>query len=96
LFAAPDLDDKEPRVVEDVEDVRQVLRLQLREPRRWKGRSLRPQAAMRLSFASNIQGSSIEGYDASLDTRRRCQTGLVYVDGLMASLIAAPPLRAGS
>jgi Fic family protein len=62
LFAEPQLEEIERRVVAQVEELRQRLRLQLFEPRRWFG-SLR-----RLSFARAIQGSnSIEGFDAALD-----------------------------
>ncbi|MGH3939791.1 MAG: Fic family protein [Pseudonocardiaceae bacterium] len=62
LFQAPDLDEVEFRVLDQIEDVKGRLRWQLTEPRRWYG-SLR-----RLSFARAIQGSnSIEGYEAGLD-----------------------------
>lgn len=62
LFRAPDLDDAELRVLDQIEDVKGRLRWQLTEPRRWYG-SMR-----RLSFARAIQGSnSIEGYEAGLD-----------------------------
>lgn len=62
LYASPKLDERERRVLTDIEDLRRRLRYALHEPRRWSG-SLR-----RLSFARNIQGSnSIEGYDAPLD-----------------------------
>jgi len=62
LFATPPLDGREREILAQVEDLREKLRWQLHEPRRWSG-SLR-----RLSFARVIQGSnSIEGYDAPLD-----------------------------
>src|SRR5690349_15952412 len=62
LFDAPELDGAEQRVLLQIDDLKERLRLQLHEPRRWYG-SLR-----RLSFARAIQGSnSIEGYDAVLD-----------------------------
>lgn len=62
LFTAPPLDERELKVLDQIEVLKDALRLQLREPRRWKG-SLR-----RISFARNIQGSnSIEGYIADLD-----------------------------
>lgn len=62
LFTSPEPDDRELEVLADVEDLKQRLRHQLHEPRRWYG-SLR-----RLSEARQIQGSNtIEGYDASLD-----------------------------
>jgi Fic family protein len=62
LFTAPTLDQRELKVLEDIADLKDRLRLQLHEPNRWYG-SLR-----RLSFARAIQGSnSIEGYVAGLD-----------------------------
>jgi Fic family protein len=62
LYTAPALDDREIRVLDEIEGLRKTLRWQLSEPRRWTG-SLR-----RLSFARNIQGSnSIEGFIAGLD-----------------------------
>lgn len=62
LFAVPDFDEREHEVLDDIEVLKEKLRWQLHEPRRWVG-SLR-----RLSFARALQGSnSIEGYDAKLD-----------------------------
>jgi len=62
LFTAPDLNQRELQVLEDISTLKERLRHQLHEPNRWYG-SLR-----RLSFARAIQGSnSIEGYVAGLD-----------------------------
>lgn len=62
LFEAPKPDAAEQRVLGEIEELKDKLRWQLHEPRRWYG-SLR-----RLSFARAIQGSnSIEGFDAALD-----------------------------
>ena len=62
LFQAPELDSREHQVLEEIETLKQSLRYQLNEPRRWSG------ALRRMAFARNIQGSnSIEGYDAALD-----------------------------
>ncbi len=62
LFRTPKLQDPERAVLDDIEDLKERLRLQLHEPKRWTG-SLR-----RLSFARAIQGSnSIEGFEAELD-----------------------------
>lgn len=62
LFQAPELDSREHKVLEEIEKLKQSLRHQLNEPRRWSG------ALRRMAFARNIQGSnSIEGYDAALD-----------------------------
>ena len=62
LFTSPESDERELEVLAEVEELKQRLRYQLREPRRWYG-SLR-----RLSEARQIRGSNtIEGYDASLD-----------------------------
>jgi Fic family protein len=62
LYAAPEIGAAETTVIEAIDDLKNRLRLNLHEPRRWLG-SLR-----RLAFARAIQGSnSIEGYDAALD-----------------------------
>lgn len=62
LFATPNLDEVERRVLDEVEGLKDKLKIYLREPRRWHG-SLR-----RLAFARAIQGSnSVEGYTAALD-----------------------------
>jgi Fic family protein len=62
LFTAPDLDQRELQVLEEIAGLKERLRHQLHEPNRWYG-SLR-----RLSFARAMQGSnSIEGFDAKLD-----------------------------
>jgi Fic family protein len=63
------------QVLDRIEKLREVLRPQLNEPRRWQG-SLR-----RLSFARNIRGSnSIEGYDASLDDAAAVALGEAPLD----------------
>lgn len=62
LFQTPDLLEAELEVLAEIDDLKEKLRFQLHEPRRWVG-SLR-----RLSFARAIQGSNtIEGYTAELD-----------------------------
>jgi Fic family protein len=62
LHATPEIGAAEARVMDAIDDLKNKLRLNLHEPRRWIG-SLR-----RLAFARAIQGSnSIEGYDAALD-----------------------------
>jgi Fic family protein len=62
LYDTPELREPEERVIVAINDVKDRLRLNLHEPRRWLG-SLR-----RLTFARAIQGSnSIEGFDAALD-----------------------------
>jgi Fic family protein len=62
IFTAAGLDEREHRVRAQIEELRNRLRYQLHEPRRWAG-SLR-----RVSLARAIQGSnSIEGYEAGLD-----------------------------
>lgn len=62
LFATPELDEDDRRVVDEINDLRRSLRMYLVEPRRWKGQ-------MRRNLkARAIRGSnSIEGYDVSLD-----------------------------
>lgn len=62
LFSPPALDGRERDVLGQIDELKDKLRWQLHEPRRWHG-SIR-----RLSFARAIQGSnSIEGFDAALD-----------------------------
>lgn len=62
LYQIPTFDERELEVLDRINVLKERLRWQLNEPRRWVG-SLR-----RLSFARAIQGSnSIEGYDAKLD-----------------------------
>jgi Fic family protein len=62
LFVTPEPDGRELEVLAEVEDLKQRLRHQLTEPRRWYGPLRRTQAARQ------VQGSnSIEGYDAKLD-----------------------------
>jgi Fic family protein len=62
LFRTPQLDRAERQILDDIDNLKERLRVHLHEPRRWFG-SLR-----RLSFARAIQGSnSIEGFDAALD-----------------------------
>jgi Fic family protein len=75
LFAAPQLDGRERDVLADIEELKNRLRFQLNEPRRWSG-SLR-----RLSFARNIRGSnSIEGFDAALDDAAAVAVGQEPLD----------------
>jgi Fic family protein len=75
LFTADGLDDREVAVLGEIDRLKESLRLQLYEPRRWAG-SLR-----RLSFARNIQGSnSIEGYEAALDDAAAVAVGEEPVD----------------
>jgi Fic family protein len=62
LFSTPSLDDADLRVIAEINDLRQRLRVYLHEPRRWRGQ-------MRRNLkARAVRGSnSIEGYDVSLD-----------------------------
>ncbi len=62
LFRAPQPDEREAVVLEEIDGLRQTLRFQTAARRRWLG-SLR-----RLSFARAVQASNtIEGYNATLD-----------------------------
>src|SRR5579862_6507662 len=62
LFSTPEPDDRELEVLAEIEDLKQRLRHQLTEPRRWYG------PLRRISAARQVQGSnSIEGFDAKLD-----------------------------
>jgi Fic family protein len=75
LFATPTVGDAETEVLEKIERLKERLRLQLHEPRRWYG-SLR-----RLSFARVIQGSnSIEGFEAELDDAAAVAVGAEPLD----------------
>jgi len=70
VFREPVLDEKEAEVAARIEQLRNRLRLQLHQPRRWQG-NLR-----RLSLARAIQGSnSIEGFVAALDDVAAVQAG---------------------
>ena len=70
LFKMPELTEPEVRVIAEVDDVAEKLRLRLHEPHRWSG-SLR-----RAQFARAVQGSnSIEGYDAALDDAAAIELG---------------------
>lgn len=88
LFAAPPLDDRETQVLGEVADLRQRLRHQLYEPRRWIG-SLR-----RLSLARAIQGSnSIEGFDAKLDDAAAVAVGEEPLDATEETRLALEGYR---
>ncbi|HVE45206.1 MAG TPA: Fic family protein [Acidimicrobiales bacterium] len=70
LFTTPELTEPELRVIMEIDDVAEKLRLRLHEPHRWSG-SLR-----RAQFARAVQGSnSIEGYDAPLDDAAAIELG---------------------
>jgi Fic family protein len=70
LFRTPDLNADELRVVNEIDELAQRLKLRLHDPNRWIG-SLR-----RSQFARAVQGSnSIEGYDASLDDAAAIELG---------------------
>ena len=87
LFTAK-LDSAEAAVLGRIEEVKEKLRWQLHEPRRWYG-SLR-----RLSFARNIQGSnSIEGYDATLDDAAAVAIGEEPLDADEATQLALEGYR---
>lgn len=75
LFQSPELVEAELEVLSEINDLREKLRFQLHEPRRWVG-SLR-----RLSFARAIQGSNtIEGFTAELDDAVAVAAGEEPVD----------------
>jgi len=88
LFNAPELDPVELEVVQRVDDLKEKLRSQLHEPRRWVG-SLR-----RLSFARNIQGSnSIEGFEAALDDAAAVAVGEEPLDASTETRLALEGYR---
>ncbi|GAB3254430.1 Fic family protein [Kineosporia babensis] len=75
LIASPPPRNIEQNVLQQIDDLRERLRWQLHEPRRWSG-SLR-----RLALARAIQGSnSIEGYDARLDDAAAVALGEEPID----------------
>src|SRR5437764_278498 len=75
LFRTPELGESELRVLGQVEEMKQRLRSQLHEPRRWYG-SLR-----RMTMARAIQGSnSIEGFTAELDDAAAVELGEAPLD----------------
>lgn len=75
IFQTPESVDAELEVLAEINDLREKLRFQLHEPRRWVG-SLR-----RLSLARAIQGSNtIEGYTAELDDAVAVAAGEEPVD----------------
>lgn len=88
LFTATALDDREQQVLGEVTELKQRLRHQLHEPRRWYG-SLR-----RLSIARAIQGSnSIEGFDAKLDDAAAVVVGEEPLDASQETRLALEGYR---
>ena len=88
LFATPTVTDREGEVIEEIDALRERLRHNLSEPRRWSG-SLR-----RLSFARNIQGSnSIEGYVATLDDAAAIAMGEDPLDATAETTLALDGYR---
>jgi Fic family protein len=83
LFMPPVLDPLESDVLAEIEGLKDALKFQLHEPRRWQG-SLR-----RLSIARNMQGSnSIEGYDAQLDDAAAVALGEEPMDATTETRLA--------
>lgn len=75
LFHTPEPTETELQVLAQIEDLKNKLRWQLNEPRRWFG-SLR-----RMQFARAVQGSnSIEGFDAALDDAAAIDLGEDPID----------------
>ncbi len=70
LFNTPELGERELKVIGDIDEIGEKLRLRLHEPHRWTG-SLR-----RAQFARAIQGSnSIEGFEAAVDDAAAIELG---------------------
>ena len=62
IFATPKPDELESEVIQEIESIREQLRLHLRQPRVWTG------LLRRTAFAKNIRASNaIEGYNVSVD-----------------------------
>ena len=70
IFSTPSLDTEELSVIELIDELRERLRFQVAEPKRWLG-GLRRMAEARAVQASN----SIEGYNATLDDVIAVQDG---------------------
>jgi Fic family protein len=83
LFQPLVLDQHETDVLGTIDQLKDSLKLQLYEPRRWQG-SLR-----RLSIAKNMQGSnSIEGFDALLDDAAAVALGEQPLDATTETRLA--------
>jgi len=88
ICATPTLDAQELEVLAEIETLKNKLRFQLNEPKRWTG-SLR-----RLSFARNIRGSnSIEGFDAALDDAAAVALGEEPLDASTETRLALEGYR---
>ncbi len=88
LFAIPELGAEEHRVLTLVEGIREKLKWQLHEPRRWYG-SLR-----RTSFARAVQGSnSIEGFEARVDDAAAIDLGEEPLDASEETRLAIKGYR---
>lgn len=88
LFRAPELDDRELEVLEQIAALKRSLRFQLHEPRRWSG------ALRRMALARNIQGSnSIEGYNATLDDAAAVAMGEEPMDATRETQLALEGYR---
>lgn len=88
LFRAPELDERERAVLEQIAELKKSLRFQLYEPRRWSG------ALRRMAFARNIQGSnSIEGYVATLDDAAAVAMGEEPLDASRETQLALEGYR---
>lgn len=88
LFDVPLLGEPELDVLGQIEDLRERLRIQLHEPRRWFG-SLRRQA-----FARALRGSnSIEGFDAELDDAAAIAVGEEPLDASEETRLALEGYR---
>jgi len=76
LYATPTLDRDDERVLAEIDQLRQELRYQLAEPRRWQGQ------LRRTLTARAIQGSNaIEGYQVSLDDAEDAVSGEQPLEG---------------
>jgi hypothetical protein len=83
IFQEPEPTEQELGVIQGIQELRNKLRLQLHQPRRWVG-NLR-----RLSFARAIQGSnSIEGFVASLDDVAAVEAGEEPLDADIGTKLA--------
>lgn len=88
LYAAPDLLPAEAAVIEQIDELRQTMRLYMYEPKRWTGLLRRTQ------FARDVQGSnSIEGFDAALDDALAIELGEPPLDANEETALAIKGYR---
>lgn len=83
LFATPEIDELEQRVIDEIDEMWERLRYQLGQPRRWYG------PLRRLVAAKNVQASnSIEGHNVSVEDAAALLEGAEAADANSADAAA--------